>query len=171
MFDLNTHGTNKRRGRGTSISVVASDLSQQRAPERTFAEINRRGLAPSSRNLTVYFWWENIKVVAESSDEKALKFMKLVTVMVWCWCRMVHLPALLRHSPLSALFPLHAICTCSPGRHARVACAQGSCETRMVDHLYALGTSRHVLRGEESLAEGISRNASPADKRQNKRAW
>ncbi|MBZ5528601.1 MAG: APC family permease [Acidobacteriia bacterium] len=50
--------------------------------------------------VTVYFWWENIKGIPESS-EKALKIMKLVTVMVvmlilWCgftlYTRGFHLP-------------------------------------------------------------------------------
>ncbi len=50
--------------------------------------------------VTLYFWWQNIKGIPESSD-KALKIMKLVTVMVvlligWCfytvWVRGAHLP-------------------------------------------------------------------------------
>ena len=49
--------------------------------------------------VTVYFWWENTKGIAESS-EKALHIMKLVTVMVVLligWCIYT---ALLRHSSL-----------------------------------------------------------------------
>src|SRR5580698_9376770 len=50
--------------------------------------------------VTVYFWWENIKGIPESS-EKALRIMYVTTVMVvvmlgWCgytlWVRGVHLP-------------------------------------------------------------------------------
>ena len=50
--------------------------------------------------VTLYFWWQNIKGIPESSD-KALKIMKLTTVMVvlligWCaytlWVRGGHLP-------------------------------------------------------------------------------
>jgi amino acid transporter len=50
--------------------------------------------------VTMYFWWENIKGVHESSD-KALKIMQVTTVMVvvlivWCtytiWIRGAHLP-------------------------------------------------------------------------------
>ena len=49
---------------------------------------------------TIYFWWQNIKGIPESS-EKALKIMQLTTVMVvlligWCvytiWVRHLHLP-------------------------------------------------------------------------------
>jgi amino acid transporter len=50
--------------------------------------------------VTIFFWWENIKGVHESSD-KALKIMQVTTVMVavlivWCmytiWTRGAHLP-------------------------------------------------------------------------------
>ena len=50
--------------------------------------------------VTLFFWWENIKGVHESSD-KALKIMQVTTVMVvvlivWCtytiWIRGAHLP-------------------------------------------------------------------------------
>jgi len=50
--------------------------------------------------VTLFFWWENIKGVHESSD-KALKIMQITTVMVivlivWCaytiWVRGAHLP-------------------------------------------------------------------------------
>src|SRR6266478_1596878 len=50
--------------------------------------------------ITLYFWWENIKGIPESSD-KALTIMKVTTVMVialvsWCcstlWMRGGHLP-------------------------------------------------------------------------------
>src|SRR5262245_12056134 len=52
--------------------------------------------------VTVYFWWENIKGIPESS-EKALRIMYVTTVMVvlmiaWCtytlWVRGAHLPPL-----------------------------------------------------------------------------
>src|SRR5262249_41934886 len=50
--------------------------------------------------VTLYFWWENIKGIPESS-EKALRIMYVTTVMVvimivWCaytlWVRGAHLP-------------------------------------------------------------------------------
>ncbi len=50
--------------------------------------------------ITIYFWWENIKGIPESSH-KALKIMQVTTVMVvilivWCsytiWIRGAHLP-------------------------------------------------------------------------------
>src|SRR6266496_2990247 len=58
--------------------------------------------------VTVYFWWENIKGIHESS-EKALRIMYVTTVMVvllivWCgytlWVRGAHVPPLPRLSNL-----------------------------------------------------------------------
>src|SRR6185295_19361753 len=52
--------------------------------------------------VTIYFWWENIKGIPESS-EKALRILYITTVMVvlmiaWCgytlWVRGGHLPPL-----------------------------------------------------------------------------
>ena len=45
--------------------------------------------------MTVYFWWENIKGIPESS-EKALRIMYVTTVMVVImivWCIYTHLGA------------------------------------------------------------------------------
>src|SRR5881275_2261073 len=59
--------------------------------------------------VTLYFWWENIKGIPESS-EKALRIMYVTTVMVvlmvgWCcytlWIRGAHIPALPRLSNLT----------------------------------------------------------------------
>src|SRR5204863_6720782 len=58
--------------------------------------------------VTIYFWWENIKGIHESS-EKALRIMYVTTVMVvvmivWCsytlWVRGIHFPPLPRLSNL-----------------------------------------------------------------------
>jgi amino acid transporter len=58
--------------------------------------------------VTIYFWWENIKGIPESS-EKALRIMYVTTIMVvvmlvWCgytlWVRGAHLPPLPRLSNL-----------------------------------------------------------------------
>src|SRR5437588_2610693 len=59
--------------------------------------------------VTIYFWWENIKGIPESS-QKALRIMYVTTVMVvlmiiWCgytlWIRGAHIPALPRLSNLT----------------------------------------------------------------------
>src|SRR5579863_3556403 len=58
--------------------------------------------------VTIYFWWENVKGIPESS-QKAVRIMYVATVMVillivWCsytlWVRGAHLPALPRLSNL-----------------------------------------------------------------------
>jgi amino acid transporter len=59
--------------------------------------------------VTIYFWWENVKGLPESS-EKALRIMYVTTVMVvmmivWCcytmWVRGAHLPPLPRLSNIT----------------------------------------------------------------------
>src|ERR1700687_3141926 len=101
--------------------------------------------------VTIYFWWQNIKGIPESSD-KALKIMRITTVMVViliAWCaytvltRSLHLPPLPtpanirldRHSmgwlygvPLGRLFTLVAV-------------------------FVGLGHSVLAMSGEESLAQ------------------
>jgi len=58
------------------------------------------GTAVFAVGVTLYFWWQNVKGIPESSD-KALKIMRVTTVMVvillgWCgytiWLRGLHLP-------------------------------------------------------------------------------
>ncbi len=101
--------------------------------------------------VTIYFWWQNVKGIPESSD-KALKIMEVTTVMVvillvWCtytiWVRGLHLPVfpsatnirLDRNSlgwlygvPLGKLFTLVAV-------------------------FVGLGHSLLAMSGEESLAQ------------------
>src|SRR5260370_16067556 len=60
------------------------------------------GAAAFAVIVTIYFWWENVKGIPESS-EKALRIMYVTTVMVvtmvvWCcytlWAKGAHLPPL-----------------------------------------------------------------------------
>jgi amino acid transporter len=101
--------------------------------------------------VTVYFWWQNIKGIPESSD-KALKIMKLTTLMVvvlLAWCgytiavRHLHLPALpnagnirLDHNSLGWLYGVNL-----GGLFTLVAVFVG------------LGHSVLAMSGEESLAQ------------------
>ena len=101
--------------------------------------------------VTVYFWWENTKGVAESS-EKALYIMKLVTVMVvmligWCIYTVI-----VRHS---ALPPLPHARNLKLGANALGWLAHSS-----LPHMFgiiaifiALGHSVLAMSGEESLAQ------------------
>src|SRR5713101_1887139 len=109
--------------------------------------------------VTLYFWWQNTKGVAESS-EKALQIMKLVTamvVMLIAWC--VYAVAL-RHSALP------------PWPHPRnlrlSTSALGWLAHSSLPHMFgiiaifiALGHSVLAMSGEESLAQVYREIESP----------
>ena len=101
--------------------------------------------------VTIYFWWENIKGIPESS-EKALRIMYVTTVMVvlmiiWCgyslWVRGAHVPQLPRLSNLTysndALGWL---------RHTSLPYTVG-----FVGILVGLGHSVLAMSGEETMAQ------------------
>src|SRR5207253_1835561 len=101
--------------------------------------------------VTIYFWWENIKGIPESS-EKALRIMYVTTVMVvlmiaWCgytlWARAANLPPLPRLSNLSysndALGWL---------RHTSLPYTVG-----FIGILVGLGHSVLAMSGEETMAQ------------------
>ena len=101
--------------------------------------------------VTVYFWWENIKGIPESS-EKALRIMYVTTVMVvvmlgWCgytlWVRGVHLPP----------FPFPRNLTFSPDalgwlKHTNLPYTVG-----LIGILIGLGHSVLAMSGEETMAQ------------------
>jgi amino acid transporter len=101
--------------------------------------------------VTIYFWWENIKGIPESS-EKALRIMYVTTVMVvlmiiWCfytlWVRGAHLPPWPRLSSLvysgDALGWL---------RHTSLPYTVG-----LIGILVGLGHSVLAMSGEETMAQ------------------
>jgi len=101
--------------------------------------------------VTIYFWWENIKGVHESS-EKALRIMYVTTVMVvimlgWCgytlWMKGVHLPP----------FPFPRNLTFSPDalgwlKHTNLPYTVG-----LIGILIGLGHSVLAMSGEETMAQ------------------
>jgi len=101
--------------------------------------------------VTIYFWWENIKGIPESS-EKALRIMYVTTVMVvvmlgWCgytlWVRGVHLPP----------FPFPRNLTFSPDalgwlKHTNLPYTVG-----LIGILIGLGHSVLAMSGEETMAQ------------------
>jgi amino acid transporter len=105
--------------------------------------------------VTVYFWWENIKGITESSD-KALRIMYVTTVMVvvmviWCcytlWVRGAHLPP----------WPTLATLKYSEGAHGG---ALGWLHNSSLPHkialigiLIGLGHSVLAMSGEETMAQ------------------
>jgi amino acid transporter len=109
--------------------------------------------------VTLYFWWQNTKGVAESS-EKALHIMKLVTVMVVvliAWCAYT---VAVRHSALPPWpYP----------RNLRLSgSALGWLAHSSLPHMFgiiaifiALGHSVLAMSGEESLAQVYREIESP----------
>jgi len=101
--------------------------------------------------VTIYFWWENIKGIHESS-EKALRIMYVTTVMVvmmliWCgytlYTRGAHLPPL--PSPSTIVYADDALGWL---RHTRLPYT-----VALVGILIGLGHSVLAMSGEETMAQ------------------
>src|SRR5437667_10244474 len=109
--------------------------------------------------VTLYFWWQNTKGVAESS-EKALQIMKLVTVMVVMlvgWCAYT---VIVRHSALPPL-PQPRNLRLSPSALGWLAHSSLPHMFGIVGILIALGHSVLAMSGEESLAQVYREIESP----------
>jgi amino acid transporter len=101
--------------------------------------------------VTIYFWWENVKGIHESS-EKALRIMYVTTVMVvimlvWCgytlWTKGAHLPPL--PSLRNLTFSTDALGWLS---HSRLPYTVG-----LIGILIGLGHSVLAMSGEETMAQ------------------
>src|SRR3989441_5591067 len=101
--------------------------------------------------VTIYFWWENVKGIPESS-EKALRIMYVTTVMVvlmivWCgytlWLRGAHLPPLPRLSNL-----VYSDDALGWLKHTSLPYTIG-----LVGILIGLGHSVLAMSGEETMAQ------------------
>ena len=101
--------------------------------------------------VTLFFWWENIKGVHESSD-KALKIMQVTTVMVvvlivWCtytiWIRGAHLPP----------FPMPANIQLDKRSLGWLSGSQIVHMIPMIAVFVGIGHSVLAMSGEESLAQ------------------
>jgi amino acid transporter len=101
--------------------------------------------------VTLYFWWENVKGIPESS-EKALRIMYVTTVMVimlvaWCaytlWVRGVHLPPLPRLRNI-----VYAGDALGWLRHTSLPYTVG-----LIGILIGLGHSVLAMSGEETMAQ------------------
>src|ERR1700688_2383478 len=159
MFDYILTGPISGVAAGQYLGGLLSDLSQHAHISGPFAESTVAGIATIfAIVVTVYFWWENTKGVAESS-EKALHIMKLVTVMVVLlifWCIYT---AVLRHSQLPP-FPYPRNLRFSPNAlgwlpHTSLP------QIGVVAIFIALGHSVLAMSGEESLAQVYREIESP----------
>jgi amino acid transporter len=122
---------------------------------------------------TVYFWWENLKGIPESS-EKALHIMYVTTVMViimvaWCcftlWVRGAHLP------PLPYLRNIHYYQGEHGGalgwlRHSSLPYTVG-----FIGILIGLGHSVLAMSGEETMAQVYREIEHPKLPNLKKAAW
>jgi amino acid transporter len=99
MFDYVLTGPMSGVSAGQYFVGVTNELLQFFHIRFTFTNVNHWA-AIFALLVTIYFWWQNIKGIPESS-EKALRIMQLTTVMVviligWCgytlWVRGAHLP-------------------------------------------------------------------------------
>jgi len=109
--------------------------------------------------VTIYYWWENVKGIEESSD-KALRVMQITTVMVvilmvWAIYTVLH-----NNSPLPP-FPIPANLHFSDEalgflKHTDIAKSIG-----LFGILIAFGHSVLAMSGEESLAQVNREIASP----------
>src|SRR5213079_3269660 len=109
--------------------------------------------------VTLYFWWQNTKGVAESS-EKALQIMKLVTVMVvmlivWCGYTIA-----VRHSGLPP-WPHPRNLRLSPSALGWLAHSSLPHMFGIIAIFIALGHSVLAMSGEESLAQVYREIESP----------
>jgi amino acid transporter len=101
--------------------------------------------------VTLYFWWENIKGIPESSG-KALRIMYVTTTMVvvmiaWCiltiWVRGAHLPP----------FPTRANLTFAPEALGWLRLSSLPHTIAVIGILIGLGHSVLAMSGEETLAQ------------------
>src|SRR5260370_739143 len=159
MFDYILTGPISGVSAGQYLGGLLSDLSQHAHVSGPFSESTVAGIATIfAIVVTVYFWWENTKGVAESS-EKALHIMKLVTVMVVLligWCIYT---ALLRHSSLPP-FPYPRNLHFSPNALGWLAHTVFP-QIGIVAIFIALGHSVLAMSGEESLAQVYREIESP----------
>jgi amino acid transporter len=160
MFDYILTGPISGVSAGQYLAGLLSETSQHFHLSGPFSSHSVSFIAASFAVLvTVYFWWQNTKGVHESAD-KALKIMKLVTVMVVvliAWCIRT---VIARHS---ALPPLP-----HPRNLHLTANALGWLAHSSLPHTFgiiaifiALGHSVLAMSGEESLAQVYREIESP----------
>jgi len=159
MFDYILTGPISGVSAGKYLGGLLSELSQHAHLSGAFSESTMAGIATIfAIAVTAYFWWENTKGVAESS-EKALHIMKLVTVMVVLligWCIYT---AVLRHSTLPP-FPYPRNLRFSPNALGWLAHTTLP-QIGAIAILIALGHSVLAMSGEESLAQVYREIESP----------
>src|SRR6266496_4870611 len=148
MFDYILTGPISGVSAGLYLTGLLNELLQH-SHMRTLPM--NAGAAVFAILVTLYFWWENIKGIPESS-EKALRIMYVTTVMVvlmiiWCgytlWVRGAHIPALPRLSNLTYSNDALGFL-----RHTSLPYTVG-----FIGILIGLGHSVLAMSGEETMAQ------------------
>lgn len=156
MFDYILTGPISGVAAGQYLAGLLNDLAQYFHMQVRFpVDLTAASFAVV---VTLYFWWQNVKGIPESSD-KALKIMKVTTVMVvlligWCvytvWVRGSHLPPFPRpanmHEGKEALGWLFGT---------------GISKISLIIVFVGLGHSVLAMSGEESLAQVYREIESP----------
>ncbi len=160
MFDYILTGPISGVAAGQYLAGLLSETSQHFHLSGAFSPRAVNFIAASFAVLvTIYFWWQNTKGVHESSD-KALKIMKLVTVMVvvlivWC-VRTI----MIRHSAIPPLpYPRNLHFT--PSAVGWLAHSSLPQTFGVLAIFIALGHSVLAMSGEESLAQVYREMESP----------
>jgi amino acid transporter len=160
MFDYILTGPISGVSAGQYLGGLLSELSQHAHISGPFAGVTIDRIAAGfAIAVTIYFWWENTKGVHESSD-KALKIMKLVTVMVimlisWCTYTVI-----MRHSSLPPL-PHPRNIHLSASALGWLAHSSLPRMFGIIAIFIALGHSVLAMSGEESLAQVYREIESP----------
>jgi amino acid transporter len=160
MFDYILTGPISGVSAGQYLGGLLSETSQHFHLSGPFSPGTVSFLAASFAILvTLYFWWQNTKGVHESSD-KALKIMKLVTVMVvlliaWCVRTII-----VRHSALPP-FPYPSNLHFGPGALGWLVHSSLPHTFGIIAIFIALGHSVLAMSGEESLAQVYREIESP----------
>ena len=160
MFDYILTGPISGVSAGQYVAGLLSELLQYTHISHPFSPRTVGSVAATfAIAVTLYFWWENTKGIPESSD-KALKIMKLVTVMVVLligWCAYT----LYKGHPQLPPLP-------HPRNLRLSANALGWLAGSSLPHMFgiiavfiALGHSVLAMSGEESLAQVYREIESP----------
>ena len=160
MFDYILTGPISGVSAGQYLAGLLSETSQHFHLSGPFSSRSVSFVAASfAVFVTIYFWWQNTKGVHESAD-KALKIMKLVTVMVVvliAWCVRT---ILVRHSALPPL-PHPRNLHLTPSALGWLAHSSLPHTFGIIAIFIALGHSVLAMSGEESLAQVYREMESP----------
>ena len=149
MFDYILTGPISGVSAGSYLVGLLNDLLHHYGVNSVIPE--HAGAAVFAAMVTIYFWWENVKGIPESS-EKALRIMYVTTVMVvimivWCcatlWVKGAHLPPLPRLQNIT-----YASDALGWLKHTSLPYTVG-----LIGVLIGLGHSVLAMSGEETMAQ------------------